>query len=313
MNPRIILGGLKSYLLPVRLSTYTGTGGTTTGAYCYSVWMRHLSIIDRYVHPFRPGVVVELGPGDSIGLGLAALLTGAESYHGLDVLEHASVQTNERVFDELIELFRRRAPIPDEGAFPQLLPHLPSYSYPTRLLDEATLSERLSESYVSRLRAAIRNPGAGSSIHYSCPWSAQSVASRSADLVISQAALQEMDHVPSRDDLRNNMEAIASYLKPGGVMSHQIDFSGPGGAEWNHHWTYGSFSWKLIRGKRPYYVNRAPLSEYLRLFDLVGCNVVGVDLAAREGLSRDRLASPFKNLPDADLRTRAALVVAVKR
>jgi predicted RNA methylase len=313
MNPRLILGGLKSYL-PVRLSAYTGTGGTTTGAYCYSVWMRHLSIIDRHVRPFHSDVVVELGPGDSIGLGLAALLAGAERYYGLDVLEHASVQTNERVLDELVELFRERAPIPGDVAFPRLLPRLPSYAYPSGLFDETVLNERLSECYVSRLRAAIRNMGGHDSpIHYSCPWSAQSVASHAADLVISQGALQDMDHVPSRDDLRNNMETMASWLKPGGVMSHQIEFSCPGGAEWNHHWAYGSLTWKLIRGNRPYYKNRVPLSEYLRLFDAVGCDVVGVEPVVADGLPRDQLASPFKDLPDADLQTRAALVVAIKR
>ena len=93
MNPRLILGGLKSYL-PVRPSAYTGTGGTTTGAYCYSVLMRHRSIIDRHVRPFHPKVVVELGPVDSIGLGLAMLLAGAHTYYGLDVLPHATAETN---------------------------------------------------------------------------------------------------------------------------------------------------------------------------------------------------------------------------
>jgi hypothetical protein len=313
MNPRLLVGGLKSYL-PSRLSKYTGTGGTTTGAYCYSIWMRHLSIIDRYVHPFRPRVVVELGPGDSIGLGLVALLTGADTYYGLDVLEHARVQTNERVLDELVDLVGRRAPIPDGGPSSRVLPRLPSYSYPAGLLDEATLKERLSESYVSRLRAAIRNPaGAGSPIHYSCPWSAQSVPPRSADLVISSVVLQDMEHRPPHDDLRTNMETMAGWLTPGGVMSHQIDLSCPGGAAWNHHWAYGSLTWKVIRGKRPYYVNRVPLSEYLRLFESVGCKVACVDPAVAEGLRRDQLATPFKDLPDADLRTRAALVVAVKR
>lgn len=311
MNLRLLLGGLKSYL-PARMSAYTGTGGTTTGAYCYSVWMRHLSIITRHVPGFRPHVVVEPGPGDSIGLGLAALLSGARTYHGLDVLEHASLDTNNRVLEELLQLFRARAALPDERAFPKLLPRLASYAYPAHLLDERVLEERLAEPFVSRLRAAIG--GADPTlIHYACPWSPQSVAQDSANLVISQVALQDMDHVPERDDLHENLRVMASWLKPGGVMSHQIDFSCPGGDVWNHHWAYSSLSWKIIRGQRPYYVNRAPLSEYVRLFAAVGCEVVGVEPSAATGMPRDKLAAPFRQLPEADLHAKAALVVAVKR
>ena len=313
MNLRPILGGLKSYL-PVRLASYKGTGGTTSGDYCYAVWLRHLSIIDRFVHPFRPRVVVELGPGDSIGLGLAALLSGAQRYQGLDVLEHASVETNEKVLDDLVRLFRERAPIPDDQMFPLLHPRLPAHAYPANLVEEEGRDERLSDGAVAHLRSAIKAGGKdGVRMFYSCPWSAQSVAPQSADLVISQVALQDMDHLPHRDDLARNLEAMAGWLKPGGVMSHQIDFSCPGGAPWNHHWGYGAFAWKLVRGKRPYHVNRVPLSEYLRLIEAVGCEVVGVEPAHAGGLPRERLAPPFRDLPDDDLKTRDALIVAVKR
>jgi hypothetical protein len=40
---------------------------------------------------------------------------------------------------------------------------------------------------------------------------------------------------------------------------------------------------------------------------------VGVEPVIAEGLRRDKLALPFRDLPDADLKTRAALIVAVKR
>lgn len=313
MNVRLILGGLKSYW-PIPPWAYKGTGGTTSGRYCYAVWMRHLSLVSRHVHPFRPRVVVELGPGDSIGLGLAALLGGAEAYHGLDVLAHASVETNERVLLELVDLFRDRASIPDDFEFPHLLPVLSRYDRPASLFEDQELDQRLSVSSVSRLRSAIREMGTGTSpIRYSCPWSAESVNPASADLIISHGALQDMDHHPGRDDLHSNLAIMAGWLVDGGVMSHHIDLGCPGGTPWNHHWAYGSFTWKLIRGKRPYYKNRVPLSEYLRLFKALGCDVVGVETTHSEGLSRDRLAPPFCDLPDADLTARAALIVAVKR
>ena len=313
---RLLLGGLKSYL-PIPAATYKGTGGTVSGAYCYTVWLRHLSLNTKYLRgrAFHPGTVVELGPGDSIGLGLAALLSGAETYIGLDVLEHASAKTNLRVFNELVELFRRRAPLPNEQAFPRLYPRLASYDFPTHLLDEVVLAERLSETNVARLRAAAAHPErTGSPVQYRTPWGPDSVGAGSADLVISQGTLQDMDHTPARDDLRANIAAMALWLKPGGVMSHHMDFSCPGGKEWNHHWAYGDLTWAIIRGNRPYYMNRVPLSEYITLFEAAGCKIVGAERVVRDGLPREAAAARFRhNLPDEDFCTAAALLVAVKR
>ena len=107
-----MLGGLKSFF-PVLHSGYKGAVGHTTGAYCYSVWMRHLSIITKAVPSFAPRVVVELGPGDSLGLGCATLLSGAEQYIALDVVAHANTEHDVKVLDELVGLFEHHAPIPD--------------------------------------------------------------------------------------------------------------------------------------------------------------------------------------------------------
>ena len=58
---RLLLGGLKSYL-PIRPAKYKGTGGTVSGAYCYTVWLRHLSLIAKHLRgrAFHPRTAVEL-------------------------------------------------------------------------------------------------------------------------------------------------------------------------------------------------------------------------------------------------------------
>ena len=118
---------------------------------------------------------------------------------------------------------------------------------------------------------------------------------------------------PGRDALRDTFIAMARWLKPGGVMSHQIDFSCPAGHVWNHHWAFGDLTWTIIRGKRPYYVNRAPQSEYVKLAQEVGMDVVGVDPIPRDGLTRAESAARFKNLPEDDFHSAGALLIAVKR
>ena len=54
----------------------------------------HLVMAHRSGLSTQPEVVAELGPGDSLGIGMAALLTGAEVYYAFDVVEYASNQRN---------------------------------------------------------------------------------------------------------------------------------------------------------------------------------------------------------------------------
>src|SRR5262245_22309033 len=83
-----------------------GTGGSVSAEYCYSVWLRHLVTAAECGLNSDPKTVAELGPGDSLGVGLAALLSGAERYYALDVVEHANAAHNIVVLDALVELFR---------------------------------------------------------------------------------------------------------------------------------------------------------------------------------------------------------------
>ena len=53
------------------------TGGTGSARYCYSIWMRYLVMAYESGLPTRPDVAAELGPGKSLGVGCAALLSGA--------------------------------------------------------------------------------------------------------------------------------------------------------------------------------------------------------------------------------------------
>ena len=74
-NIRKILGGFKSYV-PGGVSIH-GTGGTDSARYCYTIWLRHLSILYKNGFTKIPDTIAELGPGDSIGTGLAGLLSGS--------------------------------------------------------------------------------------------------------------------------------------------------------------------------------------------------------------------------------------------
>jgi len=93
-----------------------GTHGTNESRYCYSVWLRHLTRAAENGLETDPRAVAELGPGDSIGIGIAAVLTGAERYFAFDVVAHANTPRNLAIFDGLVDLFRAEVNIPGESA-----------------------------------------------------------------------------------------------------------------------------------------------------------------------------------------------------
>jgi hypothetical protein len=316
MKTKLVLGGLKSYF-PFLPTNYKGTGGTTNTSYCHSVWLRHLTLLHRAGLDTKPHTMVEIGPGDSIGMGLAALLSGVERYLALDVVEHANDDANRRVFDELLPYFQDRAPMAGDEEHPGTHPKLDSYAFPRDILTESRLAEALAPERIARIRRSItRGPAGdgGSMIRYVCPWfDAGVVDAGSVDMVCSQGALQDMDDEHDQDVLQTALRAMASWLRVGGVMSHHIDFYVPLGEYWNEHWSYSDLKWKMIRGRRPYFRNRQPLSRYLDLFEQYGFRVVSV-VRGREAspLRRDQLVPRYRHLTDDDLATRCGTIVAVK-
>lgn len=75
------------------------TGGTNNSRYCYAVWMRHL--VFAYNNGIKDicGTIAELGPGDSLGIGLTGLLTGCDKYYALDVHRYWDISRNVQIFD----------------------------------------------------------------------------------------------------------------------------------------------------------------------------------------------------------------------
>lgn len=285
-------------------------GGGESARYCYSVWLRHLVLVDECRAGGVPDVVAELGPGDSLGAGLAALLSGAGRYVALDVVPHGELERNLGLLDELVELFESRADIPGPDEFPDVKPRLDSWTFPSRILTDDVLARSLAPQRVRRIRDSILDPDAEHSIiRYAVPWTARaSLEKSSVDMVFSQAVLEHVD------DLEGVYPAMAAWLRSGGVMSHEIDMTAHQlDSRWNVHWTWPEWKWRLVKGGRPYLINRAALSVHLELiersgFDLRFKRTVERDSAIRRG----QLARRFQNLDDNDLTTSAAYVVATR-
>jgi SAM-dependent methyltransferase len=302
---RHILRGIKA----VFFTPPVGTGGTVSAQYCYSVYLRHLVIADQHGLATDPRTLFELGPGDSIGIGLMALMTGAEQYYAVDAVRHASSATNLLIFDELFKLLAAQAPIPSGGEFAEILPELDDYSFPSTILTEARLAQALAAGRLSRLRMALASDLTTGPIRYLAPMGQMhEIPRNSVDLIISQAV---MEHV---DQLEETYSECFRCLKSGGFMSHQIDLRCHDTApEWNGHWKYDDLTWRLMRGGRPWFVNRQPCSTHTGLVIKAGFKVhAEIKQSASSGISRGQLATRFKGLSENDLTTAGVLVLASK-
>jgi len=258
-------------------------------------------------------VVAEIGPGESLGIGIAALLSGAERYYALDVVEHATLESNLTIFDGLVSLFQAKVSIPDDVEFPEVKPSLQQYRFPSQILNQRRLGSALEPQQIATLRRALSQVSSSHSgrgpISYIVPWTSMAVLEpESVDLIVSQAA---MEHV---DGLEESYAACFRWLKPGGLMSHQVDYSSHETAdEWNGHWTYSDLLWWAIRGGRPWLLNRIPHSEHLRLIRKQGFEVVYVQTVSAENhTARQHLARRFQAISAEDMTTRGALIQARK-
>ncbi len=289
--------------------------GTKSARYCYSIWLRHLTLAHKHNLETYPKVVAELGPGESLGTGLAALLSGAEKYYAFDIVKHADTKRNLIIFKELLDLFKKREGIPDEEEFPEIRPRLNSYDFPDEILTENRIEKALRKKRVEKIKESILKEDYinedSNHISYFVPWNNTKIIEReSVDMIFSQAVLEHVNN------LKNTYKAMYYWLKPNGYVSHEIDFRMHGllmNKKWDIHWTYSDFVWKLVKGNRRYFINREPFSRHLKLLKEEGFKI---NFTKREiidsTIERQSLAPAFKNLNPSDLKTSTGFIQAIK-
>jgi len=307
----LLLKGILTYVPVIGdyLIHKKGTGGTESGSYCYTVWLRHLVNAFNSDLNVNPKIVAELGPGDSLGVGLAALLTGADEYYALDILSHSNPEKNLQILDELLTLFKSKSDIPK--AFK---PQIDSEVFPDHILTADRLNAAMSPERINLIRQAITNPHNSTEqtvrLVYFAPWDKENVIQDSSvDMIFSQAVLEHID------DLEDTYSKLYRWLKPGGYLSNQIDFKSHGtSVVWNGHLGYGDLLWKLFRGRRPFLINRMPYSYHQSLLEDNGFEIVrSLPNKDGEGIRREKLAPRFRDISDEDLIIADAFIQATKK
>jgi hypothetical protein len=304
----IIAGTLKRFDL-FRMLLPKKTGGSIKSRYCYSIWLRHLYFLTKHNNNKIPFSVAELGPGDSLGVGISALLSGAEHYYALDVIKFWQPERNIQILNELLDLFNSKAGIPDNIEFPKVAPILEDYSFPDRILTEERLKTSLAPERITRIRKELGDPvnSTNTFVKFKIPWNNPDVINaKTIDFILSQAV---MEHV---DDLENAYCAMKCWLTDSGFISHTVDFASHGLTKrWNGHWTLSDFEWKIVRGGRIYAINRQPLSSHLKLLNDNNFTILKEEIHNNKNIfNRTHLSKSFQGLSEEDLNTTGVYFLA---
>jgi hypothetical protein len=215
------------------------------------------------------------------------------------------------IFDQLVALFQQHAKRPTKG-WPDYDQYLDANLFPSHILTESVLEMALAPDRITAIRTALVNPSPDVdriTIRYMVPWNETPVIRQATvDLILSHSALE---HVVNLED---TYRSCALWLKRSGWMSHQIDFTSHHLAkEWNGHWTYPDWMWKIIVGKRPFLINRQPCSHHLQLLRASGFEVVRYLRRTRaNGIKRSSLALSWRGLSEDDLACAGTFIQARK-
>ena len=312
INPYPIARSIASYVLPAKLLKRPGSGGTFSSKYCYTVWLRHLVLLNKSgLLKDVPKIkkIAEIGPGDSLGVGIAGLLTGAEEYYAFDVIEHANRERNIQIASELAGYFKERMDLPHkEYEFRNTHPLLDDYSFPNYIFDDSSTIETL-EKREQGIKMALSGEESETKIEYVPHWyEKESNLQGELDLIYSQAV---MEHV---DDVSHAYSRMYDWLKPGGIISHEIDFkTHEMTKEWNGHWYIDKRTWKFLLNGRKYSINRLPFSAHLIEMEKAGFVIKYVLPFQMENAFGDRLPKvPNVNFTKEDMTIASALIQAVK-
>ena len=301
-------------LIYKRLSRSQG-GHTSDFNYCYTQWLKHIKLLEQAGMDKIPESFVELGPGDTPGVGIAALASGVNRYYGVDVDIKIDPSLNLQFFERIIPFLstNNNAKAATWAAWPACDDIDGEIIFPRNLLNQEMLAKNTGRERVEIIRRVLSNKKKpGDSIEFSCVSNDDAVdriESGSVDLVSSTFVLQ---HVVDLEEIYSSM---GRWVRPGGWMSHQIDFSALGFAsKWNGHWSYEDWMWKIASGNRPFAINRAPYSRHVELINNQGFDIIYERKMTRlDGLSRCELATPFRLLSEDDLNCAGVFIVAKKR
>lgn len=300
-----------SYLLYKQIHG-DGRHSSANAKFCYSFWLRLLVKLHERGGLSRIADVAELGCADSLGIGIAAVISGSSSYTALELRSFDFRASSIQLFDEIVDLFASKADIPDDSEFPKISLKLSDYAFPTGIFPPQIHSALCNPARLAAIRKrveSISDGETGNTFNYIAPWDAKVNDLKGRfDLIFSRAV---MEHVAEADKVYSKLH---DCLKLSGLMFHDIEYNSHHTSKhWNGHWAFSNFVWKLIKGKRPMMINRIPHSIHAKMIVICGFKLIDDFRVIKESsLARECVAYQNGDITAEDLSSYGGWFLAEK-
>jgi len=233
--------------------------------FCYTLWLSLLVHFRELGLKPNMRTIGEIGSGGSLGVGLCALLTGSDKYYAFETDAIFDVEQNLKMLEELIQLFQNKTDIPDK--YSQLNIKVNNFGYPADIIQPVFFNERILE----EIRNDIKNAFVKSNrIQIIRNW--EQHPALNLDFIFSRAV---MEHVASPAKVYKGIE---SHLKAGSIMLHDIEFHSHGiSKRIDGHYLIPGYLWKIIFGRRLYFLNRWSLNDHVKSIIDNGFEIIKID------------------------------------
>lgn len=275
INNKKKLRSLISYIFLLKNILRKSGTSPSSGSYYFNIYSSHKEKLIQAGFDFPGETIGEFGPGDTLGVGICALLDGFNKYIALDTIRHVNLNKNMQAYLEIVNFYN------------------------------------VNNDQIVSIENELKNlPDGSKKIKYYVPWNLDNIiVENSTDLIISNAVLE---HVL---DLDNIYKIMYKWLKPGGYISHVIDY---GAHEYSDNWyehLYVSDSyWRFLMHGRMYPINRVSHSYHLNKISEAGFTILiserNKDTKA-DALKINKSICKFFN--EDDLCTKSGLIIAQKR
>jgi hypothetical protein len=238
------------------------THSSSNAEFCYSLWLSILVFFKE--NGIKPNLkrIGEIGTGGSVGIGICALLTGSEEYYSLEIEDLFDNEKNLKLLEEIISLLNKKTPISNK--FKQINIKIENHEFPIEIIKPFFLENKIVSEIKNDLLA-----GGNKSKKISVIKKWESTDSLNLDFIFSRAV---MEHVENPDDV---YKGIAYHLKDKSYMLHDIEFHSHGITKASDgHYFIPNIIWKLICGKRSYFLNRWDLKKHLSCIIKNNFNIV---------------------------------------